>query len=207
MSDIELNPMFLRIRRSIGNIVIYQRDGKYFTRVKPQKSGLKSAAQSEVTDALTRLANCWSAAGAIMRISWLTWGDSRKINGYRGFVKINFAKEKAGEPIELTKQLGEIEPPVLTATAGGAGEIVCTFSISPADSGRHINFFIVRRLSGKSYGEIRRISGGSEPVSPFTISGLAPGSEYFLYAVLTDSEFKTATEVSASAGVIVTAGV
>lgn len=207
MSSFELNPMFLRMSKSLGDIVIYQRGGKYFTRVKPRKSGVKTAVQSEVNDTFARLAVCWNESGDIIRNSWLRWGDERNINGYNGFIQANFAKERAGEPLELAKQLGDIEPPVISAAPGGTGEVICTFSISPADSGRYIHFFIKQSVPGVAGGSLRRISAGYGAVSPHVINGLVPGSGYFLYTVLTDSEFKTSTEVSASAGVIVTAGI
>jgi len=206
MSSFDLNPMFLRMRKSLGNIVIYQRNGKYFTRVKPRKSEVTTEAQAEVHNTFSRLADCWSESGSIIRSSWLNWGESRKINGYNGFMQVNFAKERVGEPLELAKQLGEIEPPVISAVPGGPGEIVCTFSISPSESGRYIHFFLKQKVSGISSGHLRRISAGADAVSPFTINGLTHGSEYFLYTVLTDSEFKTSTEVSASAGITVIAG-
>jgi hypothetical protein len=203
MSEVKLNPMFLSMRKSLGDIVIYERNGKLLTRVKGKTSEVKSPAQVEVQAAFTRLADYWSELGDVIQLSWYSWGKKKKLSGYNAFIKENFSKERTGEPIELGKQLGEIEPPVISAVPGSTGEVLCTFSISPADSGSYIHFFIKQ----KDAGEISRFSAGTGAVSPYAISGLVPGSEYFLYVVLTDGEFKASTEVSLSQGITVSAGV
>jgi len=56
-------------------------------------------------------------------------------------------------------------------------------------------------------GEITMHGGGAGPVSPFTVSGLEPGMEYCVYAVVTNGAYDTATEVSQSKGLICSAGV
>ena len=56
-------------------------------------------------------------------------------------------------------------------------------------------------------GEIVMYDGGTDPVSSFTITGLEPSAGYYIYAVITNGEYDSATEVSASIGVVAAAGI
>ena len=85
----------------------------------------------------------------------------------------------------------------LTAAPGtSAGEIVCTFL--PAEEGCHITFFTRKEEEPGIKSPIMRHDAGADTVSPFTISGLEPGANYSIYAVVTDAEYDNALTVSQS---------
>lgn len=206
MSDLELNPMFHRMGKSLGNIVIYERDGKLYTRVKPKKTAAKTPAQLEVTDTFTRLSSDWKSAGTLMKSTWYRPGEKKIRGGMKLYLKANFKNERDGRPVELFRSDGDIQPPVITAAPGGSGEIVCTYTIPAEETGRHIHFYAKKRVEGISDGKFKRFSPGENGSNPFTMSGFEPGGEYFLYAALADGTHDEAELVSAAASVIAAAG-
>lgn len=206
MSEIELNPMFLRMRKSMGGIVIYEKNGKLMARVKGRRKTPPTEAQAEVSSAFSRVASYWEPMQGILQLSWFSSGNKKKMNGYNLFIRENFSKERDGEPITLAKSFGDIDKPVISAAPGGSGEIVVSYSISPSETGMKLHLFIKKRTDGLSSGDLIRYSVNRESVSPYTISKLEPGSEYFIYAVLTDWDYSASTQVSASAGITAQAG-
>ena len=207
MSVLELNPMFLRMNKSLGEIVIYERDGKMFARVKGKKTAPPTAAQMEVNATFSRLSSDWTSAGILMNSSWHKQGDKKKTNGFNLYMKTNFKNEREGKSIELFKPTGEIAPPVFSAAPGASGEIICTYTIPAESAGKHIHFYAKKRNGGLSEGQFKRFSSASEESNTFTLPNLEPGAEYYIYAALTDNEYNEATQVSASVSVIAAAGV
>ncbi|HPS88320.1 MAG TPA: fibronectin type III domain-containing protein [Spirochaetota bacterium] len=206
MSDLELNPMFRSMRKSLGDIVIYERDGKLYTRVKPKKTAAQTPAQLEVTNTFSRLSSDWKSAGTLMKSSWHRPGDKKSRRGMQLYLKTNFKNEREGKAVELFRSEGEILPPVITAAPGGSGEILCTYTVPAEEAGRHIHFYVKKRTEGISDGKIRRFSPGENGSNPFTMSGFEPGGEYFIYAALADNTHDEAKLVSAAVSVISSAG-
>lgn len=207
MSQFELNPMFLRMRKSIGDMVIYERDGQLYTRVKGRKTGRNSPAQIAVNEAFARLSSDWSTAGPLMNSGWYILGDRKKLNGYNLFMKMNFKNEREGRPIDLFQPMNGMPSPVISASPGSAGEIELSCVMPEGSTGRFMNFFFKKRVNGVSDGLIKRYSPDAPGAQVYRLSGLEPGAEYFVYAVLTDAAYNVAKDVSASAGLTATAGV
>ena len=201
MSQFDLNPMFLRMKKSLGDIVIYERNGQLFTRVKGKKTSAPTDAQKDVHAAFARLSSDWSSAGSLMNSSWYSHGERKKINGYNLYMKSNFKNEREGKAVELFKPMGEIMPPVINAVPGSAGQIVINYTIPEA--GRFIHFFVKKR--GEQESMLKRYSPEGEGQS-FTVSNLEPAAEYFIYAALTDRTYSEATQVSASVAAVSVAG-
>ena len=205
MSEFELNPMFLRMRRSLGDIVIYEREGQLYTRIKGKRGRTPSDAQRVVHGTFQRLTSDWSAVNGIMHTAWYASGEARRINGYNLFIKENFASERAGRPIELFRAVGDTDAPQILGAPAGSGEINISWTL-PASGDRSLHLFVKKQTAGISDGVIRRISIASGAASPYLLSGLEPGSGYYVYAVLTDGEYAASQRVSASTGIVVTAG-
>lgn len=206
MSQFDLNPMFHRMKNSLGNVVIYERDGQLFTRVKPKKKSGATAGQKEIHTTFASLSSDWSSAGTLMNSSWYTHAEKKKQHAYNLYMKTNFKKAREQKAIELFKPLGEIMSPAISAAPGAAGEIVCTYTIPETENGRFIHFFTKRKNDGDGENIIKRYSVAGTGSSAHTITNLEPGSEYFIYAVLTDQNYTEATMVSASVAVTAFAG-
>ncbi len=207
MSKFDLNPMFLRMNQSLGDIVIYERNGQMYTRVKGKKTAIPSVAQTEVNQTFARLSSDWSSAGTLMNQSWYKSGEKKKLNGYNLYMKANFSNEREGKALELFKPVGEIMSPVISCTPGASGEILCSYTIPAEETGRFIHFFVKMRSEGISSGVIKRYSPDDTSLSGYSIKNLEPGSEYMIYSILTDKPYKDAAEVSASVAVISSAGI
>ncbi|HPS57999.1 MAG TPA: fibronectin type III domain-containing protein [Spirochaetota bacterium] len=206
MSQFDLNPMFHRMKNSLGNVVIYERDGQLYTRVKPKKKTGSTGAQKEIHTAFASLSSDWSSAGTLMNSSWYKHGEKKKQHAYNLYMKTNFKKAREQKAIELFKPMGEIMSPAVTAAPGAAGEIVCTYTIPEAEAGRFIHFFVKRKSDGEDENIMKRYSPAGTDSSTHTITNLEPGAEYFIYAALTDMDYKEATMVSASVAVTALAG-
>ena len=87
---------------------------------------------------------------------------------------------------------------MFSAEPGGAGQISCTFTKPEGFENSHVTMFTQKVIAGLGANEMTKHDVGNSE-SSFTIAELEPGSEYFVYAVLTDNELSGATIVSESA--------
>jgi len=206
MADVKLNPVFEAFKKQIGDLVFYQLNGKTHVRRKGSPKNPKTPEQLLVRNSLSELVRDWSSMNGIMHLGWQAWASKKKMKGNNAYSSENFEKQRSGEPVELFKQVGTLKLSSFSALPGQSGEITCSFEITGGNAGRYINFFTKRRDNG-ALGEGFTIhSSAVSPESPFTINGLIPDAEYFVYAAVTNSEYDNATEVSASRGVICAAG-
>ena len=206
MADVKLNPVFEAFRKQIGNLVFFELNGKTHVRRKGIIRNPKSPEQVEVRSSLSELVTDWSSLNGMMHTGWQLWAAKKKMKGNNAYVSENFEKQRNSEPVELFKPVGSITLNAFTAAPGAAGEITCTFEITGGSTGRFIHFFTKRRDTGMQREGFAMHSSAESPVSPFTITGLVQGAEYYVYAAVTDSAYDTAKEVSASIGVISAAG-
>jgi hypothetical protein len=207
MADAKINPVFEGFSRQIGDLVFVHSNGKTFVRRKGNPGNPKTAKQLSVRKTLSELVIDWSSLDGMMHMGWKQWSAKKKKKGNNVFVGENFEKQRAGLPIQLFRPVGKLKLTVFTAMPGASGGITCEYTIEGGGTGKYIYFFTKKRINGIAGGGITMHSGGADPVSPYTINGLEPGSEYCVYAVVTNGEYSSATEVSASIGVVAMAGV
>ena len=206
MAGAQLNPIFEGISRSIGSLVFYNMNGETVIRRKPDSSDPHTPAQMEVRGSFQELVQMWGSLGDIIKLSWEVYAHARKRRGYNVFIGENSLLQRQGQSVELAKNYGNERLDFFSATTGANGEIICTFTPSPLPSGRHITLFTAPVIDGRSDGSITRHDTGAHAESPQSITGLAPGITYAVYAVVTDQEFDRAAAVSASRGVLCRAG-
>ncbi len=206
MADVRLNPVFEAFKKQIGDLVFYELNGKTHVRRKGTPKNPKTPEQVLVRNSLSELVRDWSSMNGIMHLGWQAWASKKKMKGNNAYSSENFEKQRAGEPVELFKPVGSLKLSSFSALPGQSSEITCSFEITGGSSGRFINFFTKRRDSETEHEGFTMHSSAASPESPFTINGLIPGAEYFVYAVATNAEYDNATEVSASRGVICAAG-
>jgi len=207
MADVKINPVFEGFSRQIGDLVFVTSNGKTFVKRKGNPGNPKTLKQMGVRNSLSELVRDWSSQNGIMHEGWKQWAKKKKKKGNNVFVSENFEEQRAGLPIQLFRAVGKLKLTSFTAEAASSGEITCRFTIAGESSGKHIYFFTKKQVMEMAVGEIVMHDGGADPVSAFTITGLEPSTGYYVYAVITNGEYDSATEVSSSIGVVAVSGV
>lgn len=208
MAKVKLSTLVADVRNRLGNVVFSKwKDTNYVKEYTTYSRG-SSEKQLEIRNAFALLVSVWRNMGQIMHSSWNAYAQNMNMTGFNAFIKANSARVLECEALELFKKNGEDELVSIAAEDNApAGEIVCSFSMPQNSAGRHIVFFVQKIMDGKVTDEINTRQTGIDPVSSFTITGLDPGMEYFVYAVITDDEYASASTASVSVSIRATAGV
>ncbi len=177
--------------------VIVTRNGTSYMMVYKKGNRGKSVNQQAVQDAFKTVVADWKYLTGIISRAWDVYSSDENVSGYNSFMGVNAPHRRAGEPLELCTGMGE---EILMNFAAGpgsaAGEILCTFL--PAEAGCHVTFFARKEVEDGIKSPITRYNAGADAVSPFTITGLETGADYFIYAVVTDAVYENALTVSQS---------
>lgn len=206
MANVKLNPVFESFSKQIGDLVFYALNGKTHVRRKVTPKNPKTTEQMAVRNSLSELAVDWASMNGLMHRGWTLWAAKKGMKANNAFVAENFDKQRSGQPVELFKAVGSLKLLSFAATPGASGEISCSFAIDGNATGKQMYFFTKKKANGVSAGEIKMHGSGTDALSPFVITGLEPGEEYFVYAVVTNGVYDAATEVSASQGLACSAG-
>ena len=208
MAKVRLSTLVADVRNRLGNVVFSKWKETNYVREYTTYSRGNSEKQIEVRNAFALLVSVWRNMGNAMHASWNSYAKDMNMTGFNAFIKANSARVLNGEALELFKK-SDVEK-LLTISADGnasSGEIVCSLSIPENTGAEYVVFFVQRILDGNATDDIRTFEAGINPASPFTITGIVPGAEYFVYAVLADGDYASAKAVSASVSMRVTAGV
>lgn len=170
-----------------------------------RKRSSRTERQEEIRRAFSTVVEDWKYVGGIISDSWVNYTKGTKASGYNAFVGANVTRRRAGDPLELSKDMGCDMLINFTAAPGSlAGEIICEFL--SAENGRHITFFVRREMEPGVKSCISRHDADADAASPFTISGLESGAKYYVYAVVTDAQYDKALMVSSSVAASVIPG-
>lgn len=200
MAEVDLNPVFEGFSNKIGDLVFFVKEGETFVRRIGKKTTPLSVNQIEVQKAFSVLVSIWRQRKSIMQRSWDENVKEARVSGYNDFIGKNVSTQRSGEPITLFRELGHDKLIMFSAEPGGAGEITCAFTKPEGFEDSHATIFTQKVIAGLGANEITKHDVGNAGDS-FTIAELEPGSEYFVYAVLTDNELGAATIVSESAAI------
>jgi len=200
MAEFELSPAFENVRNKLGNMVFYNLDGDTFARKIPKKRCKTSPSQDEITGSFKVVSGYWKYLDGIIQESWNIQAKKKKrLRGYAAFVGANVNRQRNGEPLELSRPIGETGLASFSAgTGSGSGEISCEFTKYSQDADKFVTFFRQKKAVDQGLNEIIRVETQSGASSPFTITGCEPGCEYFVYAVVTDKAYAEAETVSAA---------
>jgi len=204
MARIKLPSYIKEGHGKMDDAVIITRNGESYMKVY-KKVVSKTEGQEEIRRAFKSVVSDWKYLSGIIRESWNRYTKGINASGYNFFMGANVSLRRAGEALELCRGMGEEIPMNFTASPGAAsGEIKCEFlSVEP---GRHITFFCRKEVEQGVKSPITRHDGGADAMSPFTIAGLESGSDYYVYAVITDAHYESALTVSQSVASLSKAG-
>ncbi len=212
MSLVKLNPMFHKNTRSLGDIVFYERNGVLFNRVKGERKKAASAVELEIRKTFRHMTSSWSGSTDAIRKAWNAYALAKGagLSGYNRFIKENYTPAKAGTPLQLCRQMGDIKAPTLTvATATVSGSITGNY-VNPAGNpdGKFIQVLAINKKAGETQEKAHVVTEAvTAAAGDFEITGLIPGDTYFIYAVFTDVNGAAVTKVSESAALTAIAAV
>lgn len=207
MAKVRLSTLVADVRNRLGNVVFSKWKATNYVREYTTYSRGNSEKQAEIRNGFALLVSVWKSMGQVMHNSWNAYVQGMNMTGFNAFIKANSARVAECEALELFKSYGENDLVSISAEGNAsAGEIVCSFSMPQSSIGRYVVFFVQKITDGKVTDEIRTIEAGVNPSSPFRISGLEPGAEYFVYAIITDNMYSSAATASASVSMRATAG-
>lgn len=187
MSQVTLNPVFEGFSRKLGNIVFYKKNGKTFSRRCPVQSGKISVKQSEVRNAFTGTVAVWKNLSAMLKDSWNAYAKKSKKTGYMVFIGKNTVKFRNGEALEISAGTGLEGPKSFSAAPGNSGEIECK-TIFPENSSSQTMHLIAQKVTDKILSPDLIFSEAQcVPEVSHTITGLESGSDYIVYAYISDS--------------------
>ncbi len=197
MSKIELSAMLVDARKKFGDVVYTKWKGINIARRYTKPTGIATEKQVSTRSAFGKLVKDWKQLNGIMHLGWDIYAENKNLTGYNAFIGANSNNQKKGLPLELFRSTGEESLMNFSVVPGAAaGEISCTFLRTEEIAGKHITFFTQKKVNGIAQPKFRRYDGGVDTVTPFTITGLEAGQEYFVYAVVTDEAYGTATKNS-----------
>jgi hypothetical protein len=206
MAMIKLNPIISDIRKKMGGSVYSKWKGINYVRGLSSHTDRKSEEQVAVRTTFSKLVAAWKGLGAGAQKTWNVFSKKKNMTGFNAFIAKNFENMKADLALLISQPLEEEPVLCFSAQAGAAaGEIRCTFG-TLLDEGKELTLFAQKKANGNgSGGTIQRYELGSA-ASPVTVSGLEPGTGYFVYAVITDGPYGTAKKVSPSVAAEAVAG-
>jgi len=207
MGKVKTNIAFKSFSNKIDGLVYYDRDDNPCVRMPGRRIDPNTPKQRKVRQAMRRNIDIWKQLDAIIIEAWKSHGRRKRLSNFARFVGENGARQRLGEPLNLCLEYG-VEPFLSFAarTGNAAGEIICEFALGEMEAVPYVTFFAHKRERGFGSGELVRFEAGVGAVSPYTMTSLEAGAEYYIYALLTDAPLAEATAVSATSCALAVAG-
>jgi hypothetical protein len=206
MGKVKTNAAIKGFSNNIDGFVYYVRNGKSFVRPYVKPSDPKTAKQRRVREAFLAINKTWKQVDGIMRESWMSVGRKTKISGLNAFLGENANLQRSGAPLNLCAGNNGTAPLAGFAAQPGANSGEIQVSFTPVNGGHHLTFFAQKKETETAGGPLTRHDAGAQPESPFIVTGLEPGKTYHIYAVVTDTAYSEAAEVSPSTAAETAAG-
>jgi len=187
------------------DVVFSSWKGRLFMKPYKKQRATFTDGQQEIRNSFTATSKNWKSLAGIVCASWEEHAEGRVMTGYNAFMGENINPHRAGKMLTLCMSMGMEPLAGFTATTGtGPGVIEARFS--PVNGGKHVAFFVQKKEDAVTGGSILFVNGGMDLPSPFKITGMESGTEYHVYAVVTDKAYTEAASVSASVSASAVAG-
>lgn len=209
MAKVKFNTLVKDVRNRMGDVVFSKWKETSYVKEYTKQAGPLSEKQAEVRAAFTSTVEIWKKIGGIMHRSWEHLVAKENLTGFNAFIGRNSNLIRSGKPLDLFTRFGETEIEALSFIAQSgtsAGSVVCTFTLPASQAPLNIIFFSQKIENGKGTTQINVHELSASDSSPYTITGLESGADYFIYGVAADAQYASAKSVSASASASVKAG-
>ena len=197
MAKIKLPSYIKEGNGRMEDAVLVTRGGESYMMIYRKYNRGQTPEQEEIRNAFKTVVYDWKYLEGIIHEAWAMPVKDTNVSGYNNFMGTNVQKRRDGLPIMLCTGMGEEILMNFTAETGSApGEIGCSFL--PPESGCHVTIFTRPVTASGVKAPIARHDAGADPASPFIITGLEPGTEYHVFAIVTDAAYDEARTVSQS---------
>lgn len=179
MARVTLSPLVSDVRNKVAAIVFSKWRGVNYMRKLVTPSNPNTAAQQAVRTALKHLVLFWQSVAPVFRDAWNLYASGKPKSGFNCFVGSNVVNERDAVLWSFTKPNKDVTPiATMSIAAGGAGEIACTFTVTPVPVDHRYYYFAVAADSGTL---LASGNWAAAVASPQTVGGLGNGTNVEFY--------------------------
>ncbi len=176
MARIFLSPLIVDIRAKQADTVFSKWRGINYIRSRVIPANPKTSNQTAVRNALAHLVSLWQAVTSLVRNNRNAYASGKALSGFNSFIGDNIVKERDGDLLDITKDLGYSKLTSLSASGGSSsGQIDVTFAPAAATDDRV--YLLVRKAHTGEWADHAAVSSGTT----YTFSGLESGATYEIY--------------------------
>lgn len=207
MANAQLSILLTDLRKRIGNVVFSKWKETNYVRQYVKQAAGNSEEQQRIRANFKLIVTVWKSLCDGMRSTWENAAKTLNMTGYNLFIKENAVRLIAGTPMEVANASADV-PTLFTLAAApaGSGSIQCSFELPTGSETKYLILAVQKMTGDEPTGTVSLVNGGVNPVSPYTISGLEPGMNYTVHAMLADNEYAAAVSVSGSLSAVSAAG-
>lgn len=202
MGKVQFDPMFDNVRKRVGNYVHVKWKGMHIIRKYNPDRPPSTPAQIEIHNAFKICVSVWNHLPEKIKKSWKPLTAGRPVTEYNVFIGENSMKQRNGVPYLITPGSGLDNLTGYAVVSAAAGQIEINFD--PVTVPVNLTVILHKADAGKGTNEVVIKADVYSGTRPVVITGLANGTEYFVYCIVTDHPYAAMTKMSISAGFKVT---
>ncbi len=207
MAKAQLSILVSDLRNKIGNVVFSKWKQSNYVRQYVKHGTGNTEGQIIIRDNFSIVVTVWKALCDAMRATWTNAAKSLNMSGYNLFIGDNATHLLKGTSMEMAKaSIGVHGLFTFSAAPAASGAVQCSFTVPDGSETSYLVLVAQKMVEGKPGDVVSLVNGGVNPVSPYTLTGLEPGVQYTVHAMLADNEFAKAKTVSGSLSAVTTAG-
>lgn len=202
MGIVKFDPMFGSLSKKVGNYVHAKWKGKHVIRKYNGNRPPSTKKQLEIQEAFKICISVWKQFPDIIKHSWRPLTVGKPLTELNVFIGKNSVKQRVGEPYLITPGSGLDNLTGYAAGSTSAGQIEINFD--PVTGPLNLTVILQKIDAGKGTNDVEIKADVYTGTIPVVITGLASGTEYFVYCIVTDQPYATMEMMSISAGFKVT---
>ncbi len=184
--------------KRIGDMVLYRSGGKTFARPAGVSARSRADAHAAIRAAFAVVSSIWRGEGGVHHACWEKAARGGYLNGYSAFMGANICRARKGEGLALFRGTGIKALASLDAVPAPRGGGILVSFLPALRRGEYLTLFVQPKCGGMPGLPVMRREFGEAPVSPLRIDGLTPGTDYFVYGVVTNAPYADADRISSS---------